>query len=427
MLPYFDFTNYLMRYIDLFAGAGGLSEGFLRAGFEPVAHVEMNPHACDTLRTRMVYHHLANTGQLAIYHDYLQKKVTRQQLWDHAPAGLLETVINTEITNESIKGVFDDINKLIGDQPVDLLLGGPPCQAYSIAGRSADNKRDKEDLRKRLYEQYGKFLMAYWPKAFVFENVPGMLNANKGQYFLDLKEYFTQIGYKIDYDILDTSDYGVLQRRQRVIIVGWHESLNFSYPVARKVKHSWKVNSLLDDLKPLMPGEANEHCAYAGEANHYLKHFNLRGEENYVTQHTTRPHNEKDLLIYKMAIEQLAEGRRLKNNAIPVEQRTQKNITSFLDRFKVVKADDLAHTMLAHIAKDGHYYIHPSAEQCRSLSVREAARIQSFPDNYFFEGSRSAAFRQIGNAVPPLMAEAIANEIKYKLYESVPAHSLAAI
>lgn len=415
-LPFFQ--KLLMRYIDLFAGAGGLSEGFLRAGFEPVAHVEMNPDACDTLRTRMVYHHLAATGQLAIYHDYLQKKITRQQLWDHAPAELLDTVINTEITNDSIKGVFDKITQLVGDEPVDLLLGGPPCQAYSIAGRSADNKRDKEDLRKRLYEQYGKFLMAYWPKVFVFENVPGMLNANKGQYFLDLKEYFTQIGYKIDHDILDTSDYGVLQRRQRVIIVGWHESLAFSYPVARKVKHGWKVNSLLDDLKPLTPGEVNEHCPYAGEASNYLKHFNLRGEEAFVTQHTTRPHNSKDLSIYKMAIEHLSAGKRLKNNAIPPEQRTQKNVTAFLDRFKVVKADDLAHTMLAHIAKDGHYYIHPSAEQCRSLSVREAARIQSFPDNYFFEGTRTAAFRQIGNAVPPLMAEAIAREIKRKLHES---------
>jgi DNA (cytosine-5)-methyltransferase 1 len=410
-----------MRYIDLFAGAGGLSEGFLRAGFKPVAHVEMNPSACDTLRTRMVYHHLAGAGQLDIYHDYLQKRITREQLWAHAPAGLLETVINKEITNESIKSVFDEIDALVGNEPVDLLLGGPPCQAYSIAGRSADNKRDKEDLRKRLYEQYGKFLMVYRPKAFVFENVPGMLNANKGQYFQDLKEYFTQIGYKIDYDILDTSDYGVLQRRQRVIIVGWNEKLKFTYPVARKVKHTWKVNSLLNDLKPLTPGEANDYCDYAGEASNYLKHFNLRGEEEFVTQHTTRPHNEKDLSIYKMAIEHLADGKRLKNNAIPAEQRTQKNVTAFLDRFKVVKSDDLAHTMLAHIAKDGHYYIHPSAEQCRSLSVREAARIQSFPDNYFFEGSRSAAFLQIGNAVPPLMAEAIANEIKYKLHESVPA------
>lgn len=416
-----------MKYIDLFAGAGGLSEGFIRAGFEPVAHIEMDAEACNTIRTRMVYHHLAAKKKLSIYQDYLSGKIDRKQFWDYAPPGLLETVINKKIQNDTISEVFQSIDAVNCDKPIDLIIGGPPCQAYSIAGRSADNKRDKEDLRKRLYEQYAKFLMTYWPKAFVFENVPGMLTANKGQYFKDLKEYFTQIGYKIDHDILDTSDYGVLQKRQRVIIVGWREDLNFSYPIARKIKHNWTVKSLLEDLKPLIPGEENQFCNYTKEANNYLKRFKIRGEEEFVTQHTTRPHNEKDLSIYRMAIEHIALGQRLKNNAIPAEQRTQKNVTAFLDRFKVVKADALAHTMLAHIAKDGHYYIHPSAEQCRSLSVREAARIQSFPDNYHFEGARTAAFRQIGNAVPPLMAEAIAREIKRKLNEPATASSLARV
>ena len=131
-----------------------------------------------------------------------------------------------------------------------------------------------------------------------------------------------------------------------------------------------------------------------------------------------KPHNDKDLAIYKLAVEQYGKGILIKNNTIPDSLRTQNNTTDFLDRFKVV--GDIPHTMIAHIAKDGHHFIYNSENQTRSISVREAARIQSFPDNYYFEGeleygNRTAAFRQIGNAVPPLMAEKIAKTIKKNL------------
>src|SRR5690606_28202968 len=128
--------------------------------------------------------------------------------------------------------------------------------------------------------------------------------------------------------------------------------------------------------------------------------------------HVARPHNERDLEIYKIAIKKLKKGERLRYPDLPEKLKTHNNQKSFLDRFKVVDPKGLSHTMVAHIAKDGHHYIHPSLKQVRSLSVREAARIQSFPDNYYFEGGRSAAFRQIGNAVPPLMAKEIASKIK---------------
>ncbi len=363
----------------------------------------------------MIYHHLRTKENLEPYYQYLRGEISKEDFYKTAPEAVRDSVIQAKIETSSIAEVFKAIDERRGSQPVDLIIGGPPCQAYSTAGRSADKNRMKDDLRNHLYEQYAKFLLRYNPKVFVFENVPGMLSANKGKYFEDLQEYFTQIGYVVKYDILDTSDYGVLQKRQRVIIIGWQKALPFTYPVAKKTKHQWTISHLLSDLKPLIPGEVNKTCDYATPATGYLKAFRLRDDEQFVTLHTTRPHNARDLEIYQMAIGRVAEGKKLKNNAIPAEQRTQKNITSFLDRFKVVNSEALSHTMLAHIANDGHYYIHPSSDQCRSISVREAARIQSFPDNYHFEGSRTAAFRQIGNAVPPLMAEAIAVQIKKQL------------
>jgi DNA (cytosine-5)-methyltransferase 1 len=135
-----------------------------------------------------------------------------------------------------------------------------------------------------------------------------------------------------------------------------------------------------------------------------------------VTQHIARPHNEQDLEIYSIAIDKwINDKERLKYSDIPKRLQTHNNTVSFLDRFKVVDLFGHSHTLVAHIAKDGHYYIYPDSDQVRSISVREAARIQSFPDNYYFEGGRTAAFRQIGNAVPPLMAEAIANKLKHLL------------
>jgi DNA (cytosine-5)-methyltransferase 1 len=160
---------------------------------------------------------------------------------------------------------------------------------------------------------------------------------------------------------------------------------------------------------------------YTGKASDYLEQFHLRNGVEFVTQHITRPHNDNDLKIYRKAIEAWTEkGERMKYDSLPAEMQTHKNTASFLDRYKVVDGGGLSHTMVAHIAKDGHYYIFPDLDQVRSISVREAARIQSFPDDYYFEGGRSAAFKQIGNAVPPLMAEAIARTIQKLLNGKQP-------
>jgi DNA (cytosine-5)-methyltransferase 1 len=399
-----------LNFIDLFAGASGMSEGFIKAGFNPISHIEMDKDACDSIKTRAVYHYLTKEGKEKNYIDYLRGNISREQLYGQVPKKVLDSVLNIEITDDSIKGIFSKINTLLQGEKVDLIIGGPPCQAYSLLGRHQENIEN--DPRNKLYIQYGRFLKEYDPKAFVFENVPGLLSANKGQHFKNLKAYFRKLGYEVYHDTLNASDYGVLQARKRIIIVGWKKDIDFGFPKIEKTNKAFVVNDIFRDLPKLKPGEARQIANYTFEKNEYLEKFELRNGVDFVTQHISRPHNERDLKIYKTAINKWNNNNeRLKYPDLPTELKSHKNETSFIDRYKVVNGNGVSHTVVAHIAKDGHYYIHPDVKQCRSISVREAARLQSFPDDFYFEGSRSAAFKQIGNAVPPLMAYAIAKSI----------------
>jgi DNA (cytosine-5)-methyltransferase 1 len=151
---------------------------------------------------------------------------------------------------------------------------------------------------------------------------------------------------------------------------------------------------------------------YKKETTEYLLSTGIRNGLDYTTQHIARPHNENDLEIYRIAVELWKVKKRLNYATLPKKLIKHKNTTSFTNRFQVVNGDGISNTVVAHIAMDGHYYIHPDIKQNRSITVREAARIQSFPDDFYFEGGRTAAFKQIGNAVPPLMAEEIAKKIK---------------
>lgn len=402
-----------ITYIDLFAGAGGLSEGFIRSGFKPLAHVEADKAAAFTLKTRLVYHYLSDKKKKHIYEKYLKGAVSREELYAEAPKELLDTVINEKIGDANQK-IFTYIDRLIDGRTVDIIIGGPPCQAYSVVGR-APLKHRIDDERTKLYIHYGRFLTKYKPKAFLFENVPGILTAGNGEYFKNLQTYYKRIGYDVEARILNAQDYNVIQSRTRVIIMGWQKNLGWAYPEPEKTVLRYSRDDIFSDLPAISPGEHRRVQDYTAPPGKYLRKTALRNGHDFVSQHVSRPHNERDLQIYRLAIEYIADGERLKNNQIPQEMRTQQNTASFLDRFKVV--DKLPHTVIAHISKDGHHFIHPDIKQLRSISVREAARIQSFPDDFFFEGVkenafRSAAFRQIGNAVPPLMAECIASKIK---------------
>jgi len=411
-----------VKYIDIFAGSGGFSEGFFRAGFDAIAHVEMNQDAIDTIKTRLAYYYLKNVNNLKMYYDYLRRNITREELYKSIPEKILNTAIKFKMSENNMPQLFEIIDRLKADATVDLVVGGPPCQAYSLAGRAKQRKialakqngDNNDDERKYLYKLYCEVLKRYKPKLFVFENVVGILSADGGKHWDDIRLIFDLAGYQIDYKQLNSKDFGVSQERKRIIIIGWKKGTKYQYPNFQQMVPNWILSDILNDLPKINAGETSN--IYASDKIHDYVAKYLRDKNDVLTQHIARPVNDRDKIIYQIAIDNWNQDRRLKYSELPVELKTHKNEKDFVDRFKVVPSKSpCCHTILAHISKDGHYYIHYDKNQARSITVREAARIQSFPDNYFFEGSRTSSFIQIGNAVPPLMAEGIANALKVQL------------
>ncbi len=440
-----------MVVVDLFSGAGGLTEGFFREGFNVVAHVEKEKWACETLKTRICYHYLKKRNDLNLYFEYLRRSnncynidMDRQIFYEKYPE--LKEKLDVEVVNKTFgkprseKGTTSSgqIIKLIEKSMqynkvsnVDIIIGGPPCQVYSLIGRGRMKEAAKDDKRNFLFHYYKDVVRYFKPKLFIFENVPGILNANNGQIFKSIKRSFTGIGYTLmsgpeneaSDNILDSKDFGVIQSRKRVILVGFIKCgfpNGFNYPdfIKYKVFKTTEENSTrntIGDLPFLIPGHGNDY--FFGEYENVgdnLSEFQklMRKDSIGVLNHKARAHMDRDLRIYSRAIKKAEKGERLKYVEIPEEDSTHRNKHCFEDRFKVHWWDDIPHTIVAHISKDGHYNIHPDIRQCRSLTVREAARIQSFPDNYKFEGPRTWQYIQVGNAVPPLMSQTIARAIK---------------
>ena len=403
-------------FVDLFAGAGGLSEGFMQEGFSPVAHVEMDENACYTLKTRECYHYLRRHGKKEQYYRYLKNQISRDELYKLVPAHIIDSVICETMSKEGMPALFCKIDKLMKRKKadkIDIMIGGPPCQAYSVVGR-ARKKDMAQDPRNYLYKLYLQAVDKYKPKMIVFENVPGILSAGKSSHFTDLKKRLEELGYTVDYRLCNAADYGVLQNRKRIILVGWKKDTDHYFPKMKTVDTSaFTVKNLFDDLPAIEPGQSKDQYSTT-EINKYLRLAELRDKRSVLTLHKARTNRELDREIYKEAINMMnKEKKRLIYSELPDRLKKHNNTIDFQDRFKVVAScEHVSQTMVAHIAKDGHYYIHPDYSQARSISIREAARIQSFPDDYYFEGGQTAAFRQIGNAVPPLMARAIAKAIK---------------
>lgn len=393
-------------FIDLFAGCGGLSEGFYRLGFKALAHVEINHWACETLRKRMLYYGYKNIEQEVIEHD---------------------------ITADDIK---DELDKAVGKSTVDVIIGGPPCQAYSTAGRVRDGEKMASDPRNYLFESYVKILEHYQPKFFVFENVTGLLSA-KVDGSLIFPRVIEALGK--NYNIIDnpdvlvhnTANYGVPQIRKRVIIMGVRKDIDSTcaeqlYKDVKKTHwipdmpeeerkgliHYVDVKQAIGDLPMVEPGcdASSEEFDYPCD-NKFLQRIGKKGKHP-LYDHIARRHNALDRERFTVMIKNHWTFGQLRREMPQYEHEHAR----LFDNSYVVQWWNLpSKTILAHIHKDGFQFIHPDENQARTFTVREAARIQSFPDDFEFAGSRGEKYKQIGNAVPPLFAEALAKSIKTNL------------
>ena len=420
-----------LNYLDLFAGAGGLSEGFIRAGFNPIAHVEMDSAACYTLRTRMAYHWLKGNGNLERYADYLKRTINRTEFYSLVPNRVIESVIEAEIGEKprakKLQDIFCKIDELLDNQKLNLIVGGPPCQTYSHVGRVRAPEKMKKDKRNNLYLFYAEFLKKYKPQYFVFENVPGLLSAKdeEGNSYLELmlklfQECDDDTKYTIELRTLNAKDYGIPQNRKRIVIVGKKGKSTGFYPEPDKCESDVLVKEILSDLPAINANEGTlGSCNVDLNCHPWLRNVGIRNDDLPVTFHQARFNNEIDLEIYRIAVDLWNKKKvRLQYNELPESLQKHENKSTFLNRFNVVAGDlPYSHTVVAHIAMDGHYYIHPDINQNRSLTPREAARLQTFPDDYYFESRngrsyRTTAYRQIGNAVPVLLGQQIAEKLK---------------
>ena len=402
------------KVLDLFAGAGGLSEGFIRSGCEVIGHIEMDKNSCSTLITRMIYHTLLKKGRLDEYKNYVLGKITRDELIKkYGLQKEADSVICAKVGKDNYKDLIAQIKNRLGSQQLDFIVGGPPCQAYSHIGRARDDRNMRWDERNYLYRYYVEFLKAFRPKIFVFENVPGLKSAGKGRYLKDMQRLMKMAGYTTAYKILNAADYGVPQNRKRVILVGWSKDAKLKeYPSFPDVNREYIVKDFFAGLPKVQSGESRSMRKFSKRDQLLEKLGILNPQFKLLMDHVSRPNTAQDLEIYKRAVVAKLQGENLKYNQLPSRLKTHNNEESFLDRFKVVDVSAAgSHTVVAHIAKDGHFYIHPDIKQNRSLTVREAARLQTFPDDYKFEGTRGPQFRQIGNAVPPMLSTIIAQEL----------------
>jgi DNA (cytosine-5)-methyltransferase 1 len=310
----------------------------------------------------------------------LDGKITRSELYGLVPKEQISSVINAEIKSETLPGIFQTIDSLLKGASLDLIIGGPPCQAYSVVGRSRDKNGMVGDKRNYLYEFYAEFLTRFRPRCFVFENVTGLLSAKDkdgGRYFDNMIRLFEEVGYWTEFRTLSADDYGVLQRRKRLILVGNRDMKVGFFPNPKLWKPNVMVQEVLGDLPAIKAGGGSisplKLKEYSGD---YLYAAGIRTEDDRVTLHSARPHTERDLEIYRIAAERWNTSRtRLDYSSLPANLKTHANQTDFGDRYKVVAGDlPVSQTVVAHIAKDGHYYIHPDIEQNRSSTLTMAAR-----------------------------------------------------
>lgn len=347
-----------LAVLDLFCGAGGLSCGFERAGYDILLGVDNDKMALETFMAN-------HNGAQAICGD---------------------------ITNVHYES---DIKPLIGDRKIDVIIGGPPCQGFSLSG-----PRNFDDPRNKLYLSYIRLVEEIRPKAFVIENVPGLVALFNGEVKDNIISRFSDMGYSVQYKILCAADYGVPQSRKRVVFVGMkNPDHHFSYPEADKSIVTCEM--ALADLPPLVDTLGEERQDYiTPPQNDYQK--TMRQHSTSVHNHIAATHSEKVQRIISL----VPDGGNYKD--LPEEYRNSRNFHVAWTRFASKKPAPTIDT--------GHRH-HFHYKYNRVPTVRECARIQSFPDNFVFLGNKTQQFRQVGNAVPPLMAQRIADQLAKALEE----------
>lgn len=499
--------------IDLFAGPGGLCEGFSSLidpsgakRFSVKVSIEKDAVAHRTLALRALFRFFPKGKAPDSYYEYVRGKMTRENFLNlpeiKAAAAQAEKEAKCEELGVTPSATVDEwIREGLGGSKDWVLIGGPPCQAYSMAGRSRMRKKDPvafdNDSRHFLYTEYLRIIRDFEPAVFVMENVKGVLSSKQGgtgifaRILADLKCPQEGLSYQIrslvvkgndldpkDY-VIRAEDYGIPQRRHRVILFGIRSDVaektadidkNPNRYLLRKVLPQVTVSQALSGLpslrsrlstgvdsdevwikavqeaplglvgwrSPLRPAIEASMERYTAQARWRhssgalfqpmtidfgkmfpkpLKRWYSDPKVGGALQHQARSHMRTDLRRYMFAAcYAKSEGyaptlRDFPPALLPDHVNAKDEVIPFADRFRVQLADAPASTVVSHIAKDGHYYIHPDPSQCRSMTVREAARLQTFPDNYFFEGNRTEQYWQVGNAVPPLLARKIAQVI----------------
>lgn len=486
--------------VDVFAGPGGLNEGFSgvtdREGrvFNTVASIEMDKEAVETLRLRAALRKSIDEGGVpAIYQDFVSSRATQAELishpafagaWKHALTEVHQHVLSEDSREISDKLVASALRDTLENDEPWVLIGGPPCQAYSLVGRSR-RKHDlafKDDHKHTLYREYLHLIATFRPHVFVMENVKGLLSSQHGggPVFKAIESDLTKPGPGLSYVLrscvvdgdagdLSPSDFivraekfGVPQARHRVILIGFRSDVDSSLFAPLVESPPVSVESVIGDMPrirsgvsprsrdtdtdwiealrlagreakvPLpesisVPSLSRGHIGtytsqLDGDLGAWISAHPLEG----ISQHESRHHMQLDLARYAFLAFKLEQGKKLHVGELPPKLRpNHSNLDSesvpFTDRFRVQAPKGPSTTVTSHISKDGHYFIHYDPLQMRSLTVREAARLQTFPDNYYFMGGRTKQYHQVGNAVPPFLARQIGEIVAKVLGRSAQA------
>ena len=334
--------------LDLFSGCGGMSLGFEQAGF----NIKLGIDNCqDALATFESNHH--------------DSKILNADLSQLNPSIIANNTFNTDI---------------------DLVIGGPPCQGFSIAG-----KRIIDDSRNQLYRSFVRFVKYFKPKAFVMENVPNILSMGKGTVKDNILRDFQKLGYNVSYKVLLASDFGVPQNRKRAIFIGTQKSDHFSFPTGSEEKITSK-----DAISDLPENSVNDGASYQIKPSS-LYQKQMRHASLGIFNHTITQHMEKTIQTIAM----VPDGGNYKD--LPQELHKTRKVNIAWTRLNSERPSFTIDTGHRH---HFHYLFN------RVPTVRESARIQSFPDNFVFKGSKTSQYKQVGNAVPPLLAKALANNMR---------------